>query len=87
MRLLGASPANKLVASEFLGARHMAFIARLLRDEARFVEPDAALPGVRAFATGRPIWPHPDSVGIVDGIAVVVLSRRPVAVAGDRQAQ
>jgi hypothetical protein len=75
------------VASEYLGARHMNFIARLLRDEARFVEPDSAPPGVAAFATGRPAWPHSDSVGIVGGVAVVVLSSRPVAVAGERQAQ
>lgn len=74
------------VASEYLVARHMSFIAGLLRDEARFVEPDESMPGVRAFAAGRPVWPHPDSAGIVDGIAVVVLSRKPVA-AGERQAQ
>ncbi|MBI3154332.1 MAG: glucosyltransferase domain-containing protein [Burkholderiales bacterium] len=73
------------VASEYLGARHMAFIARLLRDEARFVEPEAAAPGVAAFAAGRPAWPHPDSVGIVDGVGVVVLARMPATQADDRQ--
>jgi hypothetical protein len=74
------------VASEYLGARHMAFIARLLRDEARFVEPDAAASGVAAFAAGRPAWPHPQSVGIVDGVAVVVLSRKPVTSASEGRA-
>lgn len=64
------------VASEYLGPRHMNFIARLLRDEARFVGPDAWPAGVPGFAAGRPAWPHPDSVGIVDGVGVVVLSQR-----------
>lgn len=64
------------VASEYLGARHMNFIARLLRDEARFVGPEDWPAGVAAFAAGRPVWPHPESVGISDGVAVVVLSQR-----------
>lgn len=63
------------VASEFMTARHMNFMARLLRDEARFVQADASLPKVLEFAAERQPWPSPQSVGIVDGVAVVVLSK------------
>ena len=62
-------------ASEYLRAFHMDRIARLLRDEATFVVPDPKMAAVRAFAAAHPAWPSPQSVGIVDGMGVVVLSR------------
>jgi hypothetical protein len=62
------------VASEFMTARHMNFLARLMRDEARFVRADPDMPNVLKYAAGRKPWPSPDSVGFVDGHAVLVLS-------------
>jgi hypothetical protein len=64
------------VASQFLNPWHMTRLARLMRDEATFVRADATMPKTIEFAAGRKAWPHPDSVGIVDGVAVIVLSNR-----------
>jgi hypothetical protein len=51
-------------------------LARLMRKDIRFVPLDrTGMPAVARFAATRPVWPHPDSVGVVDGVAVVVLSR------------
>lgn len=63
------------VASRFMNAGHMTHIARLLRDEATFVPANASMPDVLAFAAGRKPWPSPDSVGVVDGVGVIVLSK------------
>ena len=63
------------VASKFITPTHMALIARLMRDEASFVKADKAMPNVMAFAAVRQPWPSPQSVGIVDGVGVVVLSK------------
>ena len=62
------------VATEFISPPHMNFLAELMRDEARFVRADASHPEVLRFAATRRPWPSPDSVGVVDGIGVVVLS-------------
>jgi hypothetical protein len=48
-----------------------------LRDEASFVEADRAMSRVMEFAATREPWPSPQSVGIVDGVGVVVLSKKP----------
>ena len=61
------------VTAEFMNAKHMTFMARLLRDSATFVEADATMPGVLRFAASRATWPSPDSIGVVDGVGVVVL--------------
>ena len=63
------------VASEFMRASHMDKLARLLRDDAAIVVADEKMPAVLAFAAARPPWPHPSSVGIVDGVGVVVLGK------------
>jgi Glucosyl transferase GtrII len=63
------------VASEFMRARHMDKLARLMRDDAAIVAADEKMPGVLAFAAGRAPWPHPASVGVVDGVGVVVLGK------------
>lgn len=62
------------VATDFIDAKHMQELARLLRDEIIFMPEAQATPGALKFAEGRPPWPHPDSVGVVNGIAVIVLS-------------
>jgi hypothetical protein len=63
------------VASEFLRARHMEKLAKLMRDEARFINANVTMPSIMKFAAARPIWPHPASVGVVNGVGVVVLSK------------
>jgi hypothetical protein len=63
------------VASEYMSPNHMTLLARLLRDEANFVRADKAMPKVMEFAANRPPWPSPQSLGIVDGVGVVVLSK------------
>jgi hypothetical protein len=63
------------VASKFIDANHMNELARLARDEARFVAADATMPRVLEFAATHAPWPAPGSVGVVDGMGVVVFSR------------
>ena len=63
------------VASEYMNPAHMNMLARLMRDEVQFRKADASMPGVLAFAASRRAWPSPGSVGIVDGVGVVVLSK------------
>jgi hypothetical protein len=62
------------VANEFMTARHMNFLARVMRDDARFVRADSTMPKVLEYAATRKPWPSPDSVGHIDGQGVVVLS-------------
>ncbi len=63
------------VATEFMRAHHMNLIARLMRDEAVFVKAGPSTPGVTEFAAAHPNWPHPASVGVVNGVGVVVLGK------------
>jgi hypothetical protein len=63
------------IATEFMDARHMTKMARLMRDEATFVDADGSMPKVLQFAASRLPWPAPGSVGIVDGMGVIVLSK------------
>jgi len=63
------------VAPKFLDAQHMENMARLLRDEAKFVAADQTMPKVLEYARNHPPWPHPASVAVVDGMGVVVFSQ------------
>jgi len=54
-------------------------LARLMRDPATFVAADDTMPKVLEFAASHPQWPHPASVGVVDGMGVVVFAKPPVA--------
>jgi glucosyltransferase GtrII-like protein len=65
------------VANKYMDAPHMELLARVLRDPATFVEADASMPNVLAYAASHPRWPDPASVGVVDGMAVVVFANRP----------
>jgi Glucosyl transferase GtrII len=65
------------VASEFMTPTHMSLMSRLLRDEANFVKADPSMPKVMEFAAARQPWPSPQSIGIIDGVGVVVLSKEP----------
>ncbi len=63
------------VASEFMRAQHMNQMAKLLRDDAVFLKAEPKMPGVMEFAATSQPWPHPASVGVVNGMAVVVLGK------------
>jgi hypothetical protein len=65
------------VASDFISASHLQYVARLLRDNARIVPIDEASPAVQAAAAQLPAWPHPGSVAVVDGVAVIALGGWP----------
>jgi hypothetical protein len=62
------------VATKFMDGQHMNMLARLLRDEATIVDADASMPRVLEFAATHEPWPRPNSVGVVDGMGVVVFS-------------
>jgi hypothetical protein len=63
------------VSSSFIEGEHMGKLAFLLRDEVKVVAADGTMPGVLEYAANRPPWPHPESVGVVDGVGVVVFSK------------
>ena len=77
LRLYNEYPFRKTtgVASDFIGASHLQYVTRLLRDNVKVVPLDEASPAVQAAAAQLPIWPHPQSVAIIDGVAVVMLGR------------
>jgi hypothetical protein len=60
----------------------MTYMARLMRDEATFVEADTTMPRVLEFARSHRSWPNPASVTVVDGMGVVVLSNAPTPTKG-----
>ena len=68
------------VATSFMDAKHMDLLGRLMRDQATFVAADETMPRVLEFAATHPKWPHPASVGVVDGTGVVVFAK-PLPVA------
>jgi hypothetical protein len=53
----------------------MDLLARLVRDDAQFVAADRTMPKVLEYAAAHRPWPDPGSVGIVDGMGVVVFSK------------
>ena len=66
---------NEAVASRFLDAQHMNMLGRLMRDEARFVAVDETMPKMIEYVASHSLWPAPGSVGIVDGMGIVVFSK------------
>jgi hypothetical protein len=63
----------------FMDAKHMDRMAHLLRDEATFVAADQTMPKILEYAATHSPWPSPESVGIVDGAAVIVFSKPLIA--------
>jgi len=61
------------VASRYMDAGHMDLMARLLREPIRFSSGDRH-PQANAYALSHPAWPAAQSVGALDGHAIVVLS-------------
>jgi len=49
-------------------------LANLMRDDVSFKEADNTTPGAMEYARTHPSWPHPASVGVMDGTGVVVFS-------------
>jgi hypothetical protein len=62
------------VAVEYLDAKHMQDLANLMRDRVRFVSADSRTPEIFEYAATHEEWPHPTSVGVVNGMGVVILS-------------
>ena len=63
------------VAVEYMDAVHMQNLAKLMREDVSIVEADVTTPGALEYAATHPSWPHPASVGVVDGMGVVVFSK------------
>ena len=63
------------VAVRYMDAVHMQHLAKLMREDAYFIEADNTTPGALEYAETHPSWPHPASVGVVDGMGVVVFSK------------
>lgn len=63
------------VAPEFIDTQHMQRFAYLLRENMRFVDIADAPEAARQYAATHPRWPHPDSVAVAGGMAVLILSR------------
>jgi len=66
---------NTGIATTFINTGHVQRFAKLLRDKAVFIPAGEMTPGAISYAETHPVWPHPDSVAVVDGMAVVVLSK------------
>jgi hypothetical protein len=65
------------VATNYIGTEfteHMNQLARLMRDEVIFVPADQTTPEALEYARTYSAWPHSTSVGVVDGVGVVVFS-------------
>ena len=67
------------VAKEFIDADHIQKLARLMREDVIFVKADSSMPAALDYAAHHASWPRPDSVGMVDGMAVLVLSRPTIS--------
>jgi hypothetical protein len=63
------------VAVSYMDAFHMQHLANLMRDDVTFVEADSTMPAVLEYAATHAPWPNPASVGIVNGMGVVVFSK------------
>jgi hypothetical protein len=64
------------VATDYIDMKpqHMQQLARLMRDDITFTPASPGTPGALEYAMTHSPWPHPSSVGIVNGTGVVVLS-------------
>ena len=63
------------VAVSYMDAFHMQHLANLMRDDITFVEADNTMPEVLEYATTHAHWPNPASIGVVNGMGVVVFSK------------
>jgi hypothetical protein len=63
------------VATVYIDAHRFQRMARLMREEIMFMEVDASMPAALDYAAYHSAWPRSDSIGVVDGMAVLVLSK------------
>lgn len=63
------------VAVSFMDAGHMQYLSKLMRDDVTFVQANDTMPEVVEYASTHAPWPNPGSVGVVDGVGVVVFSK------------
>jgi len=63
------------VAVSFMDASHMQRLANLIRDDVAFTKADNTTLEALEYAATHPSWPHPASVGVVEGTGVVVFSK------------
>ncbi len=66
------------VATEFIDATHMQELARLMREKIKIVPAEDSMTAIHEYAEHHSGWPNWDSVGVVEGVAVVVLSKAHV---------
>lgn len=61
--------------------KQLNYLASLMRDEMTFVNVEQTnTQGALEYARSHPAWPHPKSVGVVDGIGVVVFSSNHLSI-------
>ncbi len=63
------------VASQYIDASHLHSLARLMRERIEFISDADATPKIREYAANHAAWPNPESIGGVDGVGVIVLSK------------
>jgi len=63
------------IASEFIDTGHMQWMAHLLREDMTFIDLADAPSSARDYAAQQAPWPHPGSLGVAGGMAVLVLSK------------
>lgn len=65
------------VATDFIDPNHFSAMAKLLRTEVEVIhEVDGSAQALAFAATRRP-WPDSESIGVVDGVGIVVLAKPP----------
>lgn len=65
------------VATDFIDAEHFWAVAKLLRTEVEVIHEADGSAQALAFAATRPAWPHSESIGVMDGVGIVVLAKAP----------
>jgi hypothetical protein len=63
------------VASQYIDAKHLQHLSRLMRQDINFLPAEFGDNSIAEYAASHKEWPAQASVGIVDGKAVVVLSK------------
>lgn len=64
------------VATEYIDSKagHIQNLSKLIRDEMVLVPTNQVTPRVLEYVATHKPWPHPESVSIIDGVGVVILS-------------
>lgn len=62
------------IAVSYMDAIHMQHLAKLMREDVTIIQAEDSSPDLLKYAENKPAWPHPDSLQVVDGVGIVVLS-------------